>query len=95
MKKNGKKTSYSIKQAVDGYINDNSTGAELIFSDFKKIQYAFQIMKDCICGKGGERPGDKEQTKSSDLILSADQSEQLEKMRKLADHRDNEISIRC
>lgn len=88
-----------INTAVDGYVNDSSADAELIFSDFKKIQYAFQIMKDWILSDK-PKPTESSQSKGKldtefsevNLGLNKIQAEQFEKLKRLAEHRDNEIS---
>lgn len=92
-----------VLDAVNSFIQDSSLDAELIYSDFKKIQCAFGIMKRRILeGGSGLQTSSIEVVPShaarEDLYvdksgLSIHQIEQIENLKKLAEHRDNEISI--
>ncbi|KAJ3273248.1 Kinesin- protein 6 [Terramyces sp. JEL0728] len=87
-----------IRTAVDEYLQDISETAELVFSDYKKIQYAFKLVKTRILNGGGITNTSKSSL-SSDSIdfdeqgLSANQLQQFNKLKQLAMHRDNEINI--
>ncbi|KAJ3324728.1 Kinesin- protein 6 [Boothiomyces sp. JEL0866] len=85
-----------IQAAVEEYIQDVAENAELVFSDYKKIQYAFKFMKTRIQGGGvlGHRPKiTSENIEFDEQGLSAKQLEQFNKLKQLAAHRDNEINI--
>jgi kinesin family protein 6/9 len=94
-----------IRDAVLAYVQDQSPDADLVYSDFKKIQHVFQIMKDMILdsstdgiskvissGKSIES-SIKEAMEVDKGGLTIHQIEQIEQMKKLALHRDNEISM--
>jgi kinesin family member 6/9 len=83
-----------VKIAVSTYVKDSTAGAELVFSDFTKIQHAFVIMKEWILS-GGQ--GHNSNLGGSQInVLDGSDGENVEnydKLRQLISHRDNEISI--
>jgi kinesin family protein 6/9 len=84
-----------IKTAVSNYVKDTSPDSELIFSDFIKIQHAFSLLKDWVIGNDATPGVDGSKGGKHDYIttgMSAEQGTTFEKMKKLVEHRDNEIS---
>ena len=90
-----------IKQTVDDYLADTSEEALIIMSDFKKIQYAFSVMKGYIKDKTPLQLPKSTVVQSDSNVksitvdeagLSSEQIQQFEKLKMLVAHRDNEIS---
>lgn len=96
-----------VRDAVYSFLQDSSPDAELVFADFEKIQYAFMLMKERICGTGdvlsaqssriSQTPIPSISSSSATLLdfdssgLAQHQIDQIEKLKRLAEHRDNEI----
>jgi kinesin family protein 6/9 len=81
-----------VHLAVCDYVKNNDSAAELLFSDFAKIQHAFYVMKNLILDKGTELRDNQTDTipfESKPAGLSMDK---YERMKMLIEHRDNEIS---
>lgn len=92
-----------VRDAVNFFINDPAPESELVFADFKKIHYAFLLLKE----RTNQNPTSaqldiqniKPQNMSNSLSsfdfdssgMAQHQIEQIEKLKKLAEHRDNEI----
>ncbi|KAJ3257397.1 Kinesin- protein 6 [Boothiomyces macroporosus] len=91
-------TDIRIQTAVEEYLQNTDENAELVFSDYKKIQYAFRLMKTRIINGGGVITCSKSTTLSDNIEfdeqgLTIKQLEQFNKLKQLAAHRDNEINI--
>lgn len=82
-----------VRQAVNDYIRDTSSNAELIFVDFRKIREAFRILKEYVLSgeqsSGGKSIGSSSSSDTSKPVSS----KEVEKLRHLIAHRDNEINI--
>jgi hypothetical protein len=87
-----------VRISVDEYIADKSPSSKLIFNNFDKIQYAFQLLKE----KSSESPSfatnSPHKTQQSELLdfdarnLTEEQIKIFSKLKQLVTHRDNEIS---
>jgi hypothetical protein len=82
------------------YINDPSPEAEILFGDMNKIQYAFKFFKDHI--KGGLNNTQMQMIPANEKRVddietgqpaSDDDLSTIDKLKKLLEHRDNEISL--
>ncbi|KAJ3055592.1 Kinesin- protein 6 [Rhizophlyctis rosea] len=86
-----------VKQAVDDYIGDKSAEAALVFSDFRKISEAFRIFKGYSLRGGSPATGDQGGGLTTTAFPSnpapAPDNEEVERLRRLVEHRDNEIGV--
>ncbi|KAJ3191216.1 Kinesin- protein 6 [Irineochytrium annulatum] len=84
-----------IKQAVDDYIADHSPDAALVFSDFRKINEAFRIMKQYILAGGWTSGGGKRDTAGPEMQSESGgpPSADVKRLKVLLANRDNEINI--
>ncbi|TPX61137.1 hypothetical protein SpCBS45565_g07339 [Spizellomyces sp. 'palustris'] len=89
-----------VKEAVDDFICDPSLDASLVFSDFRKIHEAFRVMKRYISlarsavhdgGAVTEKPRAAEGY--SEPANNVIQENELERLRQLLAHRNNEINV--
>ena len=96
-----------VRDLVLAYLQNTDPDSELVFADFKKIQYSFSLMKEKIRGGGdlsiqdlqGSAPrpptanveGNKSAVEIDQSGMALHQIEQIEKLKRLAEHRDNEI----
>lgn len=93
-----------VKQDVQAYLSSNSPANELVYKDYRKIRYAFFIMKNIINEK--ETPitlsqtNDYNETVENNTISNNELENKnreinktCERLKKLIAHRDNEINI--
>ncbi|KNC96077.1 uncharacterized protein SPPG_08467 [Spizellomyces punctatus DAOM BR117] len=89
-----------VKEAVDDFICDPSLDASLVFSDFRKIDEAFRVMKRYITvarsavhdgGAAAEKPpAEGTYSQPANDVL---QENELMRLRQLLAHRNNEINV--
>ncbi|KAJ3411076.1 Kinesin- protein 6 [Chytridiales sp. JEL 0842] len=83
-----------IRQAVEAYVKGEG---ELVFGDFRKIEEAFRVLKEFVLQghRGNNSAVPSTTTPSISSIASNDPqlSKELDKLRALVTHRDNEINV--
>lgn len=88
---------FRVKTAVDIYLEDISPDCKLVLADFRKIQYAFELMKSSI--KNPTTIHETNPRETNEILdidsrnLTEEQIKRFAKLKHLVTHRDNEINI--